>query len=169
MFSDSTYGSIDFQEIDAYLRETFSFVEAFSDLAPALGKSYSIGTDRQNVVKVDLYYTDPFIQPLILVDNNIRLATIEEIIAMKIDVVQRGGRKKDFWDIHTVLDNYSIRRMLELHELRYPYDHDEELIIKNLTNFKLADEDFDPVCLHGKYWDFIKDDFVTTVSKHKKL
>ncbi|UZJ63260.1 nucleotidyl transferase AbiEii/AbiGii toxin family protein [Sphingobacterium sp. KU25419] len=34
------------------------------------------------------------------------MATVEEIIAMKIDVVQRTGRKKDFWDIHALLSQY---------------------------------------------------------------
>jgi hypothetical protein len=41
------------------------------------------------------YYTDTYIQPYIEVDG-IRMATIEEIIAMKIEVVQRGGERKDF-------------------------------------------------------------------------
>jgi predicted nucleotidyltransferase component of viral defense system len=31
------------------------------------------------------------------------MATVEEIIAMKLDVMQRGGRKKDFWDLHELL------------------------------------------------------------------
>lgn len=169
LFSDATYGSIDFEKIDDYLKSTFSYVDSFSDLAPALGKSYSVGTDKENVVKLDFYYTDEFIQPPLIVDNNIRLATIEEIIAMKVDVVQRGGRKKDFWDLHTVLEQYDIKKMLELHLLRYPYTHDKDLIIKNFTNFKPADGDFDPICLHGKYWDFIKDDIQEAVSKFKKF
>jgi hypothetical protein len=51
-----------------------------------------------------VFYTDPFIQPPIEIDS-IRLASIEEIIAMKMDVIQRGGRKKDFWDLHELLSN----------------------------------------------------------------
>ena len=43
--------------------------------------------------------------------------------------------------------------------------HDEDLIIKNFTNFNIADEDFDPICLKGKYWGFIKDDIVDFVRK----
>lgn len=169
LFSDATYGSIDFKEIENYLKSTFPYIDSFSDLGPAMGKSYSIGTDEKNVVKLDLYYTDGFIQQPIIADDNIRLATVEEIIAMKVDVVQRGGRKKDFWDLHTVLDHYSIEKMLELHLLRYPYGHDKDLIIKNFTNFRLADGDFDPICLHGKYWDFIKDDIKESVANYKKM
>ncbi|WP_193812371.1 nucleotidyl transferase AbiEii/AbiGii toxin family protein [Kaistella flava (ex Peng et al. 2021)] len=59
-----------------------------------------------------MYYTDPFIQPA-KIEDEIRFVTIEEIIVMKIDVVQRGGRKKDFCDLHEVLRNYSINKMLE--------------------------------------------------------
>jgi hypothetical protein len=36
------------------------------------------------------------------------MATVEEIIAMKVDIVQRGGRKKDFWDLHEALNYYTI-------------------------------------------------------------
>jgi len=32
------------------------------------------------------------------------------------------------------------------------------LILENFTNFDRADENFDPICLRGKYWEFIKED-----------
>jgi hypothetical protein len=109
-----------------------------------MGKSYLIRTHKDNTVKLDIYYTDAFIRPLLIVDE-IRLATTEEIIAMKIDVVQRGGRKKDFWDRHECLPNYWIGKMLELHEERYTYSHDKDLILKNFTDFTSANDDFDPI------------------------
>jgi hypothetical protein len=96
------------------------------------------------------------------------MATIAEVTAMKIDVVQRGGRKKDFWDLHALFDTYTIEQMLQLHKQRYPYNHDEGLIIKNFTDFLLADDDFDPICLLGKYWEFIKDDIRVNISNYKK-
>jgi hypothetical protein len=40
-----------------------------------MGKSYSIGENKENTVKLDLYYTDDYIQPAIEVDG-IRMATI---------------------------------------------------------------------------------------------
>lgn len=96
------------------------------------------------------------------------MATLEEIIAMKINVVQRGGRKKDFWDIHMLLTNNDINSMISLHKKRYPYSHDKNLILKNFTNFTLADNDFDPICLRGNYWEFIKEDIIDAVDKYKK-
>ena len=164
LFSDDSYGSIDFEEIENFLKSNFSYVDGFSDIQPAMGKSYFIGTDKENSVKLDVYYTDDFIQPAKIIDY-IRMATVEEIIAMKVDVVQRGGRKNDFWDLHDLLSNYNIGKMLELHQERYPYSHERELILKNFTDFSFADEDFDPICLKGKYWEFIKEDIEEAVSK----
>nr|WP_314491945.1 nucleotidyl transferase AbiEii/AbiGii toxin family protein [uncultured Chryseobacterium sp.] len=167
LFSDVPYGSINFAEIESFLEANFAYVDGFSDLQPAMGKSYLIGTDKDNTVKIDIYYTDSFIRPE-KTENGIRLATIEEIIAMKIDVVQRGGRKKDFWDLHELLSEYGVGKMLELHEKRYPYSHDKDLILKNFTDFSTADDDFDPICLHGKYWEFIKEDIEEAISKYKE-
>jgi predicted nucleotidyltransferase component of viral defense system len=104
-----------------------------------------------------LYYTDEFMQKAVVIDG-IRLASLEEIIAMKIDVVSRTGRKKDFWDIHELIDDFSPEYMLKLHEKRYPYSHDRALIRANFTNFSEADELYDPTCLRGKIWDVIKMD-----------
>ncbi|MFC3356454.1 nucleotidyl transferase AbiEii/AbiGii toxin family protein [Sphingobacterium zeae] len=164
LFSDVPYGSLDFESIDNYLKDTFSYVDHLSNIAPAMGKSYTIGNGKNNSVKLDVFYADPFIQELIEEDN-IRLASIEEIIAMKLDVIQRGGRKKDFWDLHELLDKYSISQMVALHEERYPFSHDEKTILINLINFENADNDFDPVCLKGKYWEFIKADFEEVIGK----
>jgi predicted nucleotidyltransferase component of viral defense system len=163
LFSDVNYGTIDFKEIDKFIEKTFPYHNHFSNINPALGKSYSIGINKDNFVKLDVYYTDPFIQ-LPLIKDNIRMASIEEIIAMKMDVVQRVGRKKDFWDLHELFSNYSLSDMISLHQMRYPYTHDEKLILKNLTNFELADNDFDPICLKGKYWAFIKEDIIEKVN-----
>ncbi|SHJ21256.1 nucleotidyl transferase AbiEii/AbiGii toxin family protein [Flavobacterium haoranii] len=164
LFSDADYGTINFEGIENFLRTTFNHVNSLN-APPALGKSYFIGDDENNTIKLDVFYTDTFIQPC-MEEEGIRMATIEEIIAMKVDVIQRGGRKKDFWDLHDLLDSYSISQMIELHEKRYPYDHNEELIIKNFTLFDQADDDFDPICFKGKYWEFIKEDFEEIINNN---
>ncbi len=165
LFSDSPYGSIDFTEIESFIKSEFAYTDGFSEGNPAIGKSYFIGINKDNSVKLDVYYTDSFIQTAKTTDN-IRLASIEEIIAMKMDVVQRGGRKKDFWDLHELLSNYDIHTMLKLHEKRYPYSHDRELILNNFTDFSIANDEFDPICLKGKYWEFIKEDIEEFVGKY---
>jgi hypothetical protein len=53
--------------------------------------------------------------------------------------------------------------MLKLHEQRYPYSHDSALILKNFVDFSQADDDFDPICIKGKYWEFIKEDIADII------
>lgn len=157
LFSDVDYGTLNFNEIEDFLKSSFRYVD-FLDVPSAMGKAYFIGENKDNAIKLDVFYTDTYIQPYIEKDG-IRMATIEEIIAMKVDIIQRGGRKKDFWDLHDLLDSHSITQMIDLHEQRYPYSHNKDLIIQNFTNFDQADDDFDPICYKGKYWEFIKEDF----------
>ncbi len=158
LFSDCDYGSIDFEAIESYLIMNFPYIDYFSDIPTGMGKSYLIGVNKDNAVKLDVFYSDKFIQPIYEFEG-IRMATIPEILAMKLDVIQRIGRKKDFWDLHELLPLFILEDMLLLHEQRYPFSHDRKLILENLTNFSLADEEFDPICLRGKYWEFIKEDF----------
>lgn len=159
LFSDAPYDSINFAAIDTFLHNTYSYVDTTNVSIVGMGKSYFVGRSKNDCVKLDLFYTDRFIQEKVLI-KGIRLATVDEIVAMKIDVISSGGRKKDFWDIHELKDEYSYERMIALHKQRYPYTHDENQIRKNFTDFKNADDDFDPVCLKGKHWEIIKLDII---------
>lgn len=167
LFSDAEYGTIDFPAIDAYLRTNFKYVDSLNIELIGIGKSFFIGESPQQCIKLDLYYTDPFIRPVLMIDG-IRLATLEEIAAMKVDVIARGGRKKDFWDIHELMETFIISEMIELHKERYPYSHDENEIIKSFTLFEGADVDFDPICLKHKYWELIKLDIIEKVNEINK-
>jgi predicted nucleotidyltransferase component of viral defense system len=163
LFTATDYGTVDFEAIDAYLRQTYLYVDTNDFDEIGFGKSYYIGNSEQECIKLDLFYTDAFIEDVIVTDN-IRMATVEEIIAMKLDIISRAGRKKDFWDIHELKDSYSITEMLDLHEKRYPYNHNRALLITNFTNFSEADDDFEPDCLRGKHWELIKLDLIEFIN-----
>jgi len=91
LFTDAHYGSIDFEAIDSFLRVTYPYVDTSNYSVVGMGKPYYIGEDKNNCIKLDLFYTDDFIQDIQWIEG-IRLATLEEIIAMKMDVISRGGR-----------------------------------------------------------------------------
>ena len=166
LFTDAEYGSVDFDAIDTYLRSNYSYVDTNNYDVIGMGKCYFIGDSQLKCIKLDLFYTDKFIDEIILIDG-LRLASIEEIIAMKMDVILRTGRKKDFWDIHELKDNYSISEMIALHEKRYPYTHDREILKQKFKDFEDADGDFEPDCLRGKYWGFIKLDLIDFINEVK--
>lgn len=165
LFSDAGYGTIRFDVIDRILLETFPYVDPGFEGNNILGKSYFIGENPEETVKVDMFYTDPFVFPPLL-HQGLRISRAEEIIAMKLDVIGRNGRKKDFWDIHELLDHFSLPEMLDFYAKRYPYGHTQEEIISKLTDFEMADADFDPVCLKGKYWELVKLDLEESVREH---
>lgn len=165
LFTDAPYGSIDFDVIENALKQSFNYVEGDFGGNPGMGKSYLVGTDADTAIKLDVYYAmDPFFQAVYEIDN-IRMATVEEIVAMKVDVIQRGGRKKDFWDLHEALNSHSVNAMIALHKQRFEWTHDEALIYSKLTDFISADDDFDPICLKGKKWIFIKEDWKDAILK----
>ena len=112
LFTETSYGEINFDAIDRHLKkDNFEFVD-LPDVPVAMGKSYFVGNSAEDCIKLDLFYTDPFIQPALKIDN-IRLATLAEIMAMKIDVVSRGARKKDFWDVQNVVLSFVQHGLFE--------------------------------------------------------
>lgn len=156
LFTDSAYGSISFSLIEDFLKSTFPFFQTNGTGLIGMGCSYLIGANASNAIKLDIYYTnESFIRQVEMYDG-IRLASIEEIAAMKMDVILRGGRKKDFWDIHEILNHHSLQELILLHKERHEYLHDEVKLIHQLNNHSIADDDFDPVCLKGKYWEIVK-------------
>lgn len=158
LFTDAKYESIDFESIDNFFRQNYQYVKTNKGQI-GLGTSYYAGNNDKDAVKIDIYYTDAFIRPFKKIDD-IRLASVEDIIAMKLDIVSHGGRKKDFWDLHELTDHFSVDEMIGFHNARYPYSHDDNAIRDMLTDFSLADDDFNPECLKGKHWELIKLDFV---------
>jgi hypothetical protein len=163
LFTDSEYGSVNFTAIDQFFKNNYSYVESNTIAIIGIGKSYFIGSHNDNCIKIDLYYTDNFIEPSLVIDE-IRLATVNEIIAMKLDVILRGGRKKDFWDIHQIIGNYRPEEIFALHKKRHPFQHDKAALRKKFLDFEFANRDFDPNCLNGKHWELIKLDLADFIA-----
>ena len=159
LFTDAEYGTLDFHKLQDILRKEFPYCQGDCGDIVGFGASYIVGNSKDDCVKLDLFYTDPFIRPM-EVFGNIRMAAVEDIVAMKMDVVSRGGRKKDFWDLHMLRDYYSIDQMLSLYEERYPYGATREECVSGLTNFSVADTEPDPICLQDKVWQLIKLEFI---------
>ena len=155
LFTDEPYASIDFKQLEEVLKIHFEYVDSLSIPIIGMGKSFFIGDSTTNAIKLDVYYTDKFnYAPLIL--DAIRLVAIEDIIAMKMDVILQNGRKKDFWDIHALLPFFTPEEIFSFHEKRNPYTHDSKLLKQKVIDFELAENDFNPICLQQKHWELVK-------------
>ncbi len=165
MFTDAEYRSLDFRTFEDYFDSKFPYCYCNTSTSiVGFGRGYCVGNSKDDYVKVDLMYSDPFLHEPEPIDG-IRLASVEDIAAMKLNVISRGGRKKDFWDLHHLLSVYSIPQMLSFHAARYHWEHDEKELLLKIVDFAEADNQPDPRCLAGKQWDEIKLDIIESVFK----
>lgn len=162
LFTDNEYGSVDFKEIERYFQKRHSYFDKSGIDIIAMGTSYFIGNSKADCIKIDLYYTDNYAFETVIFET-IRMASVQEIIAMKLDIIQRGGRKKDFWDLHFFLNKIAFNEMCIYYEKRYPYNNYTIPIKKQILNFSDADNEFEPICLLNKSWELIKLDFIETI------
>ena len=164
LFTDADYGSIDFAKLEAKLIATFPYVDMSLVDFVGMGKSYFIGNSKNESVKLDLFYTDHFVFPCIH-EQNVRFSSIEEVAAMKFEVVANGGRKKDFWDIHELLETYTLNEMIDFYLKRNPYGNSKDELLLKLVDFTKSDDDFTPKCFRDKAWELIKIDLEKSVKK----
>jgi len=164
LFTDLPYGSVDFAQLENVLIETFPYVEKSSVGVIGMGTSFFIGKNENELVKLDLYYTDPFVFP-ILIEQNIRFSSIEEVAAMKFEVIAQGGRKKDFWDVHELLEKYTLDDLIGFYLKRNPYGYSKDELLTQVIDFSVAEDDFTPNCFKNKDWEIIKLDFEELVMK----
>jgi hypothetical protein len=164
LFTDAIYGSIDFVEIDNVLKNTFPYVDMRYNGNSGMGKCYEIGINDKEKVKLDVFYTDKFIRSIVEYET-VRMADIEDIAAMKIEAIAISGRKKDFWDIHELLNMFSIQQIFDFYFERYPYSFSLQEIKEKMIDFKNAETNFNPICLRGKYWELVMLDIQEVIKK----
>jgi predicted nucleotidyltransferase component of viral defense system len=111
---------------------------------------------RGDELKIDLmqYESDPFIDDPNVVDG-IRLASLRDISAMKLNAITSRSEKKDFIDVCELLSEYSLKDMIEYYKLRYPYNDPKDVIFA-LSRIEEADSSYMPRMLVDKAWDEIK-------------
>lgn len=167
LFTDNEYGSIDFGRLEEWLKSKYGYFDVTDNSSiVGRGRSYYVGSDRNNAIKLDLMYeNEKFLFPAQIIDK-VRMASVEEIAVMKLDAIFRGGRKKDFWDLHyLVVDmGLDLKKLIDLHAVRFEYQHDYDCLVKKLQEFSIADDEPDPICCYGKYWEVVKLDIIDIVS-----
>ena len=161
LFTCVPYGEMNTSKIEAALIEMFPYTDRIEELYHSqMVYSLYVGDNKEDCVKLDLCYDDDLIFPLIEV-NGLRIASEKEIAAMKIQAItQAEQRRKDFWDIHELLESYTLSEMVNWGIQRYPWSVTKESVkdgIERLPNIK----DFtEVVCVKGKYWEFIIEDLL---------
>ena len=161
LFTCIPYGQMNTAEIEAALIEMFPYTDRIEELHNSqMVYSLYIGDNKENCIKLDLCYDDALIFPLIEV-GGLRIASEKEIAAMKIQAItQIEQRRKDFWDIHELLESYTLSEMIDWGIQRYPWSVTRESVKDGIERLPLIKDFTEVVCMKGKYWEFIVEDLI---------
>ena len=98
--------------------------------------------------------------------EGVRMPDIRDIAAMKLDAVTKRGSKKDFYDIYYLLQEMTLKELLQLHYEKFQHSTQFH-VIKSLNYFEDADPHDDPIVFDKKVtWERVK---ATLVEKVRKL
>lgn len=143
-----TKNNIDVAELDSHLKEKYNFKQRY------IAKNTLKG-DINGVFIDCIRHGYPLIKPLVL-EENIRIASMEDICAMKLSAItDNGTRLKYFVDIAFLSTRFSLNEMFSFY--RQKYNEDNLLSpAKALLFFDEIDFESEPVELFGAEFDWKK-------------
>ena len=129
-----------------------------------LQKTQNISIYLINGIKTDLVnYAYPWIEEA-LVEDGIKLARLKDIAAMKLAAITGRGTKKDFYDLHFLLQKFTLKEMLGFYTQKYA-DGSPFLVLKSLSHFDDAENDPMPFMRSKITWFKIKMDIITQLTR----
>lgn len=127
--------------------------------------SKRIKTYMLNGVKVDIVnYDYPWIGDFVD-EEGLRLASPQDIAAMKVNAVMGRGTKKDFIDVYFLLRHFSFAELIKLYLKKYA-DGSEYRALLSMTYFGDADPQPMPYMYENVDWETVKERIRQEVEKH---
>jgi hypothetical protein len=116
-------------------------------------------------IKVDFVnYKYPLLSNPIKIDN-IRMLATTDIAAMKLNAIAGRGSRKDFIDLYFLLDQFTMKQMLDFYLKKYS-DGSEFMVTKSLLYFEDADNQLNPKMLKNNFdWEKCKQKIIQEVIK----
>lgn len=98
--------------------------------------------------------------------EGIRIACIKDLAAFKGNAIANRGAKKDFWDLHALLQLHTKSEIFSFCGEKYQGESIWNLE-KSMVYFDDADLDPDPKDLQGFTWEQIKREIIECVKRHE--
>ena len=119
-------------------------------------------------VKVDLVnYPYGWISDALCQDG-MRLAGLDDIVAMKLSAAANRGKKKDFIDIAVLLERFSLGQMFERYQKKFGVS-EIAFALRGLTYFDDAEDDPMPKMFVPLTWDAVKTRLLSAVQNFIRL
>jgi Nucleotidyl transferase AbiEii toxin, Type IV TA system len=118
-------------------------------------------------VKIDICrHKEELIGDIKTVDN-IRMWSLEDIAASKVNAISRRATKKDFWDIDKLLDIFTIDEITMFYKKKY-LPVLAITVAHMITFYTDAEDSATPNCLNGKTWEMVKKSIFKKINNNSK-
>ena len=94
--------------------------------------------------------------------GGVRLHSLDDVTAMKLNAIVNRGAKKDFYDIHALLQHRPLTDLVSCFARKYA-DSEPFMLLRSLTYFDDAEQEPDPISLQGLDWPSVKRDILAAV------
>ena len=156
------FGSINLEIIDCY-----KTLQEFSSNVQIISKQKKINIFIVNGIKIDFVnYDYPWLKEHTKIDD-IRLARIEDVAAMKLNAIAGRGSKKDFIDIELMLNQLSLKQMVDFYKTKYSQES-EFMALKSMLYFADADLEIEPEMFIDFDWTKTKETIKNHVEEYFK-
>ncbi len=153
-----------FGEINIYRDEIIYELNKLGDVK-TLHFTNNINIFTINGIKVDIVnYSYPWLQKSLIIDK-IKLASIQDIAAMKIAAITGRGTMKDFIVLFYLLQQFSLEQILQFYEQKYS-DASIFMALKSLSYFDDANLDIMPKMFDKINWENIKSTIFKKVEEY---
>lgn len=149
--------------LEEYLIDTYNFRGDYLETNTLKGTI--------NGIKIDcITHNYPFVKPLFISEEGIRLYSIQDIVAMKLSAIaDNGTRLKDFIDIACLSTKLSIYDMLQSYQAKYKNSNPVRAL-KGLTYFEDINFNEPILMLKGKFnWKRIEKRLNEMIKKDKQI
>ena len=142
------------EDIDLFSRERFDVDRLLHELATSIKHTVKVKTPIGahifiKNVKTDLvYFPAKPIRPIVKKEG-VRLLSIEDLAAMKMNTIANRGAKKDFYDIYFILQKYSLSEQISFFKKKFKMQ-DIFGLMRSLNYFEDADQEGEIVLLKDK-------------------
>jgi hypothetical protein len=123
-----------------------SSVTFLNETRQGISFSLPLSENGDDVRKLDVYnWAVKFIRP-IKKEGEIRLASLEDIAAFKLDVICHRKEKKDYIDIAVLLEKFSFAQMLDFYREKFPMN-DKRIVLTQVLDTEGLENSVEPTML----------------------
>ncbi len=158
-------------DLDIFFHEKFDHTKIENELQLEFGNDFSHESGHKGFgifcyihkIKIDIVYFPHLPIAEFITEDNIRMYSNADIAAMKIQAILGRAQKKDFWDLHELLQHYSLQQIMDWHKQKYPNQMLAISIPNAISYFAEADDSETPLSFKGQTWEKVKDDIKKVV------